>query len=102
MSCKYCKMFDSGDYVYKDRICKIFKDGPKYIAVYARCRRPSPRDFNWIELKIKIIARKTWDRAWQMKYIVYPHPHWIVAGLQGHRYKIGKNFRKWQKESKLS
>ena len=66
--------------LYYDRICKIIEtDFDRFVAYYNWSQSPKPKDKLWIELQIKIIARKKWSRAWSMKYDNNSYfPKWTV------------------------
>lgn len=86
MTCKLCKelIITKNQMLYLDRMCLIEKWDTGMRAIYWYHQTPSLQHKRWIELQLKILADKAWNRsgikkqAWEMRYIKYEHPHWIV------------------------
>lgn len=66
---------------YYDAICTIIegRNSGEMIVVYRHHWTPKPKDVEWIELQIKVIARRRWGNDWMARRIRHDHPRWEVA-----------------------
>lgn len=67
--CKWCKVYErsEGTVLFKDRVCIVTKIDGKIYCIYRECMTPSPHDQGWMDLKIKVNARRTWNTDWYSK-----------------------------------
>lgn len=64
--------------LYEDNLCVIEEGWNGFIAKYKYDMTPKPKHREWIELQIKIIARKIFSIGWSMKFVDKRFPEWII------------------------
>ena len=96
--CEFCTKANHGygktEVYYSDVLCIILDCGiDGLLGIYKYHQTPKPEHKEWIELQIKVIARKKWSMDWTMKYEGrWQHAYWTVRSKPNREMK-----KKWRK-----
>ncbi len=86
-ACSMCgRNFFSGVPYYEDDKVAIVKADPRYgdpaagdmLGVFKAHETPTKKEREWMEIQVKIVARRKFGMNWGMKYEGAAHPHYRV------------------------
>jgi hypothetical protein len=83
--CRYCSLLNSNRYrvYYEDRICRIIQVDNSVLGIYKWHSTPKPRHFEWVNMQMRVIASKRWDKEWGMEFDNSAHPIWKALPKPG-------------------
>jgi hypothetical protein len=100
MGCQYCDEleFPRRRVYYQDKLCVIVHNGLEVLGIYRWHFTPKPKHAEWIDLQMKIIASRKWDKDWTLKFDNYDHPFWLARPLPNKEFR--KSWKKYEPQNK--